>query len=418
MIKFEEHDDNLFRMLEEPVPLTDDAELPVLVRLIQDDTMLGKANKRSYHPDTLAKKIICSSSKLTDDGLFMDGNYTYCYEIIGTLVAEGSAEWALYRLMQGDIVMGKYWGDDVIIDSTSSGWHEVIRVVLYGKRRGMPITDDDFLFHAEKDGWQIYTEPKPLLADAKVGDIVKTNLGDYLQIVDTPCLRFEHDGCYRTHDGLYWDECGVCDVDSTYRLVAVEPLAPEGTKEWAWQMMLLGKIIIHSEYSHENATWKMNNGTARSCLAGMSACSKEQWVANAIDNGWQLYKEPKPTFKVGDWVEFIDAGGHKLQGKYLSNAYDNAILVRDTTYNMRCVVPVTKIIRKLSLSELIIKIGCLSGTIQHCLFFDNDGEKHDAIKIFNSNGKSIAIIQLEALNTETRSLVESLLKAQKEEKGE
>ena len=85
MIKFEEHDDNLFRMLEEPVPLTDDAELPVLVRLIQDDTMLGKANKRSCHPDTLAQKIICSS-KLTDDGLFMDGNYTYCYEISGTLV--------------------------------------------------------------------------------------------------------------------------------------------------------------------------------------------------------------------------------------------------------------------------------------------------------------------------------------------
>ena len=55
--------------------------------------MLGKANKRSYHPDTLAQKIICSSSKLTDDGLFMDGNYTYCYEIIGTLVEEGSAEW-------------------------------------------------------------------------------------------------------------------------------------------------------------------------------------------------------------------------------------------------------------------------------------------------------------------------------------
>ena len=58
MINFKEHDGLLFKMLEEPVPLTDDAELPVLVRLIQDDTMLGKANKRSYRPDTLAKKII------------------------------------------------------------------------------------------------------------------------------------------------------------------------------------------------------------------------------------------------------------------------------------------------------------------------------------------------------------------------
>ena len=105
MTNFKEHDGMLFEMLDEPVPLTDDAELPVLVRLIQDDTMLGKANKRSYHPDTLAQKIICSSSKLTDDGLFMDGNYTYCYEIIGTLVEEGSKEWALYQIRSGKKVV-------------------------------------------------------------------------------------------------------------------------------------------------------------------------------------------------------------------------------------------------------------------------------------------------------------------------
>lgn len=159
MIKFEEHDGKLFRMLEKPVPLTDDAELPVLVRMIQDNTMLGKANKRSCHPDTLAQKIICN--ELTDDGLFMDGNYAYRYEIIGYPVADGSAEWALYRLMQGDIVMGQYWGDDVMVTSTSSGWYEVIRLNLYGKRHGIPITDSDFLFHAEKMGWQVYTEPKP-----------------------------------------------------------------------------------------------------------------------------------------------------------------------------------------------------------------------------------------------------------------
>ena len=42
MIKFEEHEGLLFRMLDKPVPLTPDAKMPCLVRMIQDDTMLGK----------------------------------------------------------------------------------------------------------------------------------------------------------------------------------------------------------------------------------------------------------------------------------------------------------------------------------------------------------------------------------------
>ena len=74
--------------------------------------------------------------------------------------------------------------------------------------------------------------------------------------------------------------------------------------------------------------------------------------------------------------------------------------------------PYTSCLSKLSPYDVVIHIGCLSGTIRYCLFFDNDGEKHDAIKIFNSNGKSIAIIRLEALDTETRKIVEGLLEAQ------
>lgn len=107
MIKFEEHEGLLFKMLDEPVPLTPDTELPVLVRMIQDDTMLGKANKRICLPDKLAKKIICSSSNLTDDGLFLDSIYAYRYEIIGTLVKEGSKEWALYQLPVSDATQYK-----------------------------------------------------------------------------------------------------------------------------------------------------------------------------------------------------------------------------------------------------------------------------------------------------------------------
>lgn len=87
MINFKEHW-LIFKMLDKPVPLTPDAKMPCLVRMIQDDTMLGKANKSIYHPDKLAQRKICS--KLTDDGLFLDGIYAYRYEIIGYIVADGS----------------------------------------------------------------------------------------------------------------------------------------------------------------------------------------------------------------------------------------------------------------------------------------------------------------------------------------
>ena len=137
-------------------------------------------------------------------------------------------------------------------------------------------------------------EPKPLLADAHVGDIVKTNLGDWLQIVDTPCLRFGHDECHRTHDGLYWDECGVCDVDSTYRLVAVEPLATEGTAEWAWQMLMLQKPVSHPAEGEFQDTYYTKEGFVR-CMA---------------KTGWQLYEEPGPP-KEPDYITCKRCGGSK-----------------------------------------------------------------------------------------------------------
>ena len=173
MIKFEEHDDNLFRMLEEPVPLTDDAELPVLVRLIQDDTMLGKANKNIYHPNTIAKKIICS--KLTDGGLFLGGNYAYRYEIIGTLVEEGSADWALYQMMQGEKVCHEK--SQSIMYCEHAGY--IRREVRYNCVDHMSVSV--WLNGADNTGWQIYEEPKPTF---KVGDWVKYDIDTYLQVTE------------------------------------------------------------------------------------------------------------------------------------------------------------------------------------------------------------------------------------------
>ena len=162
MIKFEEHDGLLFRMLEEPVPLTADAELPCLVRLIQDDTMLGKTNKMGCHQETLSQKIICI--ELTGGGLFMNGDYTYRYEIIGYPVAKGSADWALYQMMQGKCVCH--------VKAPSIKYYRPTHYVKRVMRENC--TDDMYdavwMEGADPTGWEIYKEPEP---EYKVGDWVE-----------------------------------------------------------------------------------------------------------------------------------------------------------------------------------------------------------------------------------------------------
>ena len=279
MINFKEHDGMLFKMLEENeiVPLTDDAELPVLVRLIQDDTMLGKANKRIYPPDKLAQKIICS--KLTGDGLYFAGNYTYRYEIIGTLVEEGSKEWALYQMMQENKVRNRDW---------DGGLHE-----------------------------------KSLLYCQLIGETIKHNEG-----------------------------CSALDV----------------------------------------------------CLS--------DWEAPYIKNtGWQIYKEPKPEsqYKVGDWVECKDLAGVPAQCKVLEISKHNVIL--ECTTGHIWLLPHNNIIRKLSPSEIIVTIGCLSGTIAKSC----DPNYFLMLHSRPATDCNHSMIRFSAIDKETRSLVESLLKAQEEE---
>ncbi len=231
MIKFEEHDGLIFKMLDKPVPLTADAEMPCLVRLIQDDSPMGRLNKRNY--DESLNKIECATGY--NKMLKMPfNNMPFAiekFEIIGYPVTDGSKEWALYRLMQGDIVMGQYQGDDVMVTSTSSGWHEVIRVVLYGKRRGMPITDDDFLFHAEKDGWQIYHEPKPEQPKPKY------QVGDWVEVKETATGEIEH--------------------HTVERINTFCPVSPEYLVDDVW-FNHDGMEIIEFMYNHRRITRKLS----------------------------------------------------------------------------------------------------------------------------------------------------------------
>lgn len=126
--------------------------------------------------------------------------------------------------------------------------------------------------------------------------------------------------------------------------------------------------------------------------------------------------EPKPLLadaKVGDWVEHKKS---KEQGRitYISSANYNAIEVK--LYDQDELETYTTSdfndeFRKLDPSEVVIRIGCLSGTVQRRSYFDTD-------KFFSLKNPEMemaaAVINIDALDTPTRELVESLLRAQEE----
>ena len=120
-------------------------------------------------------------------------------------------------------------------------------------------------------------------------------------------------------------------------------------------------------------------------------------IANEIE------PQPEPEFKVGDWVEFkgkqyrISAIG----GKGLFDD-DNLIMFEGVIW---CVSEKAEL-RKLDPSEVIVKIGCLKGTVAH------SSSSHFCL-CAEDNWTMIAF---DMLDTPTRELVESLLKAQEEEK--
>ena len=103
MIKFEEHDGLIFKILDKPIPLTPEAEMPCLVRLIQDDSPMGKLNKDLHGYDTkgLTPKIcteVIDINDLSDHNRgsvryngFISCQY-YHYELIGIPVIKQKEE--------------------------------------------------------------------------------------------------------------------------------------------------------------------------------------------------------------------------------------------------------------------------------------------------------------------------------------
>jgi hypothetical protein len=145
--------------------------------------------------------------------------------------------------------------------------------------------------------------------------------------------------------------------------------------------------------------------------------SPEIWIKTADKDGWQIYHEheqPKheSQYKVGDWVEWcgdqyiVESAPPQSGGRYnIRSPYDE----------LGCSVCPENITRKLSPSEVVIHIGCLSGTVKD-LSYEEDGRFwFIGKKTERCPGGMHATLYDEMRDAPTREREEGLLKAQQEE---
>ena len=190
----------------------------------------------------------------------------------------------------------------------------------------------------------------------------------------------------------------------------------EGSPEWAWYQMVNGEKICHKKFPSiiycKHAS-KIMREVRYNCVDHMSV---PVWLNGADKNGWQIYKEPKPEsqYKVGDWVDCKDFVGVPAQCKVLEIQEHNVIVECKTGHIWS--LPHNNITRKLSPSEVIVNIGCMSGTVEDLSYVEDSRFWFIGKKTERCPGGMHAILYGEMLDTPTRELVESLLKAQEEEK--
>ena len=243
-MNYGKYEGQLCRMLEEPEQVTVESKM-FLTRLIQDDSNMGKQNKQDFSACALAKRTLVLSIDMeafpnTINSYYEPFNqrYYWRFEVIGYPVTKGSAHWALYQMMQGNRVTKShlshtYWQYDArpnlkCISEYNCGTLQI---------RVLP---EIWLTTAEPTGWQIYKEPKPLLAKAKVGDLCQRRDGKWVQIDrllsigGMPWICYEIGGLRYINNGEQLNS-----KLSELGIISTEPLAPEGTAEWAWQMQTL-----------------------------------------------------------------------------------------------------------------------------------------------------------------------------------
>jgi len=147
--------------------------------------------------------------------------------------------------------------------------------------------------------------------------------------------------------------------------IIAEPVT-EGTSEWALYQMMQGKKVASSNGTvywqdrDDNNLIKYTDGYGQNM--DTNAFTFLRYVGAS---GWQIYNEPEPKFKVGDWVEIEKS---KEQGRitYISSNNYDAIDVK--LYDQDELETYTKSdfdadFRKLDPSEVKVSLT-LSGTVE------------------------------------------------------
>jgi hypothetical protein len=333
-------------------------------------------------------------------------------EIIAEPVKEGSKEWALWLMMQGNYVIHEglnpcniYCGMVTWLDSPES------------KHLTMQSLDKWLLYCPFNNGWQLYgPQPKPLLADAKVADLVKLETGKWHTI---KTIVQQHESCldflvYGLDNGRYYAPNGNGMRTDNPRIVEWQPLAPEGTVEWAWQMMLLGNKVTDMNTVY----WRIDNLVIwkNPEAIGNIAQTPNCWIAEKASTGWRLYEpEPFANVKVGDYLGLSNGKPVKVANvTTIANQHDMVIDTLDGKFwgyywfsgKPICCAnpPITRILKP---EEVKVKIS-LEGTVE---------KRKDNRFAFNLvSGITNSAIHYDMLDPATADLVRELIAKQEEEK--
>jgi len=425
----------IFKMLEEPVPLKENDE-NVLVRFITHG-IIGEY-VMDHWLDCNQKNVPIYVDNVDSDGdvtIWIDENMNvhHCcpfpmFEIIGTLVAEGSDDWAWYQMMKGakvkyaEMTSQRYYaikGCDYCALYENDG-----NEVRINTRR----TYDEFIEYSKWLGrlsWQIYEEPKPepifTIGDKVTDGVIEgtiIHIEDAIASVCPSTDEYKIELCNLNHIP---ESPKQDDVEKPLRSMIAEAKATGKNIRTYYQDIVFTPQALEECLNQGKFRWWN--------ICNWELTTREQNYYPSIStssdapNPESATQTPLPVsdatqLKVGDWIEWSEGLGITYQSQ-ITRVSQSAVYSKGICIPLKIItsygVMERQIIRKLKPSQVVVKIGCLSGTIRYCLSFDHAGAKHDAIKMFNGDGKCIAIIRLEALDTGTRELVEGLLKAQKEE---
>jgi hypothetical protein len=265
---------------------------------------------------------------------------------------------------------------------------------------------------------------KSLLADAKVGDLVNLETGKWHTI---KTIIQQHESCldflvYGLDNGRYYAPNGNGMRTDNPIMVEWQPIAPEGTAEWAWQMWcLLGKMVVLKGYkASAKDSWGVCPQTSlfRGNDANYWRKYKGEWLRTASAYQWQLYEpEPFAKVKVGDYLELSNGKPVKVANvATIANQYDMVIDTLDGKFLgyywfsgkpiCRANSPITRILKP---SEVVVTIGCLSGTVEKASDFDMFLLWH------SKKDCDYSMIRFDALDPATAYLVRDLIAKQEEE---